>query len=52
MPDQNQSQSRNSFDLGSNGGLGDATKMDEEQKPPYVHKEYVLEDFSQQRINR
>ena len=53
MPEQmNQPQSQNSFDLGSNGGLGDTTSMEKEKKPPYTHREYVLEDFSQQRINR
>jgi hypothetical protein len=53
MSDQlNQSQSQNSFDSGSNGGLGDATNMEPKKKPPYTHREYVLEDFSQQRINR
>jgi hypothetical protein len=51
MSDQlNQSPSQNSLDPGSNGGLGDATNMEEETKPPY--RKYALEDFSQQRINR
>ena len=53
MPEElNQSQSQNSSNLGSNGGLGDAPNMEEEKKAPYTHREYVLEDFSQQRINR
>jgi hypothetical protein len=53
MPDQtNQSPSQNSSDSGSNGGLGNSPNIEEEQEPPYTHRQYALEDFSQQRINR